>query len=147
LSIASRMRKRAESGVDSIFPLVETGWDDLKSQLGQCKRLNISYIIVDSTDFRSHSRIIFKKVFKRLGLSFSEKMLLWRSKGDIGLGQLEGAQDHWYERVLKSTGLESAYETIPEITDFPEAGGFREHVKHCLQLYEALRKDANMVLP
>jgi Sulfotransferase domain len=147
LSIASRMRKRAEGGDNPIFPLVESGWDDLKSQFALCKQANLAYIIVDSTDFRNHSQIIFKKTFKRLGLSFSKKMLSWRSKVEIGLGQLGGDQYHWYERVLKSTGLQPACETIPKIADFPQAGGFRDHVENCLQVYDALRKDANMVLP
>ncbi len=89
-----------------LFPLVETGWDDLVSQIAQCKESNIPHLIVDSADFRDHPKVIFRKVFKKLGLSFSETMSDWRQKEGIELGNLGGVQDHWYKRVLKSTGIQ-----------------------------------------
>ena len=146
LSIASRMRKRMEGGEDYIFPLEESGWNDLDYQIAHCKESNIPYLIVDSADFRTYPRIIFNKVFKKIGLSFSESMLRWQEKQDIELGNLEGAQNHWYKRVLQSTGIEPTNEPVPEVDSFPEANGFRVHLSYCLDKYEMMRRDPNAIL-
>lgn len=147
LSIQSRMKRRQEGGQVPLFPQRESGWHDLRTQVMQCQELQVPYMIVDSTDFRNAAPSIVQKVFARLELSFSEGLLSWRPQANMTLGSLGGVQDHWYHRVLSSTGIEPAQEPVPDITTFPEEGGFQAHVHECLKIYTALRTDANRILP
>ncbi len=145
LSVFSRMNKRKQGGQDAVFPAIESGWDDLIRQLALCKKEKIPYWIVDSTDFRNHSRTIFQSVFEKSSLPFSEKFLSWESMDKVEIGQLWDEQSHWYRRVLKSTGLQPAVETPPEITEFPANNSFRQHVAECLEIYTELRNDDRMI--
>jgi len=146
-SIWSRMQKLKEGGQNPLFPPTESGWDDLWAQVMYCRALDLPYLIVDSTDFRNSPCILLRKVFAQLELPFSEEVLSWRPVEDMTLGSLDGAQDHWYQRVLNSNGIQPADEEVPDITCFPEAEGVREHVRRCLNVYESLCADAQRVRP
>ena len=140
LSIASRMRKKEAVGDDPVFPLVESGWQLLKSQIGYCRQREIPHLIVDAGDFRNRPVEVFGRVFKQLGLEFKSRMLNWRACRDVDLDNLEGRHRHLYERVLGSTGMAPEEEPIPPLESFPGKGGFRDHVAKSLGIYRMLRR-------
>ena len=142
LNIFSRIVKKREANQNRFFPLIESGWELLASQIKQCKEQGIPYMIVDSTDFRNHPAVIFEQVFERLYLPFSIEMLSWQPRKDIDLDNLGGDHYHLYRKVLESTGIYPATEPIPAIEAFPITGGFRDHVRACLRIYDALRDDS-----
>ena len=141
LNIASRMEKKVAVGANPLFPQIESGWELILSQIDECKRRGIPYLIVDSTDFRNFPRIIFEQIFSQLALPFSEEMLRWPRLDHIDLDNLDGGHSHLYARVLHSTGLQPANEPVPALTDFPHTEGFRAHVDHCMNIYQSLRQD------
>jgi hypothetical protein len=146
LSIFSRMMKKKEVGDNVIFPLCETGWELLHAQIMYCKERHLPHLIVEVTDFRTHPEIIFKQLFEKLQLPFSKRMLSWQSHANLDIDNLGGAHSHLYKRVLTSTGIEPATETIPPLEAFPTTNGFREHVLRCLEIYETLRHDSARIL-
>jgi len=147
LSIKSRMQKLQEAGQNPLFPFVESGWHDLQAQLLQCQVANVPYLVIDTADFRNAPERVCKKVFNMLGLSFSAHMVSWNPVKDISLGNLGGVQKHWYQRVLSSTGIQPDVESIPNIMEFPNAGGFRDHGRDCLHIYETICTDAQRIRP
>jgi hypothetical protein len=138
-SIASRMAKKQEVGDDPLFPHIETGWQLLDNQIKYCREQAIPYLIVDAKDFRNHPVVIFRQLFKRLGLPFREAMLRWDSRPDVDIDNLGGYHDHLYQDVLSSRGMYPDTETIPSLQSFPVEKGYREHVKRCLQIYQGLQ--------
>lgn len=138
LSIASRMAKKKEGGNNPLFPLIESGWEFIWDQIEYCQQQNIPYSIVDATNFRNNPQAIFKQVFAKLKLPFEIEMLSWRSCQNVKIDNLEGTQNHWYYRVLNSTNIQPATETIPSIDSFPITAGFRDHVIKCLEIYQFL---------
>ena len=138
LNIASRMAKKQEQGDNPIFPFQESGWEFLLDQIEYCQQKNLPYIVVDATDFRNNPKVIFKQVFAKLKLPFDREMLSWRSCENVEIDNLDGQQSHWYERVLTSTNIQPATETIPAIDSFPTTGGFRDRVLQYLDIYKML---------
>jgi hypothetical protein len=147
LSILSRMKKLIESKEKPVFSLLESGWNCLNYQIEQCKKNNIPYLIVDSKSFRNYPEIVFKKLFDKIEMDFSSTMLHWKPAENLILGNLGNEQKHWYRRILESTSIQVENEPVPKISLFPETNGFRDHVKKCLQIYENLHKDLNIVKP
>lgn len=142
LSIASRMGKKQEVGDDPVFPLVESGWELLRSQIRYCRQRGIRRIVVDSKEFLNQPAEIFSRIFEELGLPFQTGMLNWRSCVDVDLDNLGGRHRHLYERVLTSTGIESEEEAIHPLEWFPKTRGFRDHVADCLEIYQELRRQS-----
>lgn len=138
LNIASRMAKKQEVGDDPLFPHIETGWQLISDQIQFCKDKGIPYMIVDAKDFRNHPAIIFKQIFTRLGLPFQENMLLWNSRPDVDIDNLEGDHHHLYQEVLSSTGMQPDTDAIPALESFPVENGYRAHVKQCMHIYQQL---------
>jgi hypothetical protein len=138
LNISSRIEKKVIGGQPPVFPLKETGWELILGQIDYCKRNNIPFIILDSEDFRKNPRSIFKQLFQKLDLPYSDKMLEWRVADIINLDNLNGKHHHLYERVLKSKSIEPPLERVPKIWEFPVKNGMREHVKKCLNIYQSL---------
>jgi sulfotransferase family protein len=138
LSIASRMRVLTRAGRPQVFPLRESGWDDLEQQLAHVRDQGIPYLIVDSSDLRAAPEDVIPRVLSALGLSFSPALLTWESSPAKGLSVVSGDGDPFYQRVLESQGIEAPAERIPDLTAFPTDGGFREHVAACVARYEAL---------
>lgn len=138
LSIASRMRVLARSGRREVFPLRESGWEDLTRQLDHVRRQGIPHVIVDSSDLRARPESVVPPLLARLGLTFSPDLLAWESSTATGLSSVSGADDPFYQRVLDSRGLEAPAERIPDLTEFPADGGFRRHVAECVERYEEL---------
>jgi hypothetical protein len=140
LSIASRMRVLRAAGRPEVFPLRESGWEDLMRQLDHVRREGIEHLIVDSTGLRAMPSRVVPGIFERLGLSYAPELLTWESSSATGLSAVSGAHDPFYERVLHSGGLEAPLEEIPELDAFPETDGFRAHVAECAKRYEELRR-------
>ena len=52
LTVASRMKVLRRSGRPEVFPLRESGWEDLARQLAHVRREGIPHVVVDSSDLR-----------------------------------------------------------------------------------------------
>lgn len=142
LSIASRMAVLRRAGRPEVFPLRESGWDDLARQLDHVRQEQIPYVIVDSTHLRAVPTRVAPPLLERLGLAFSPDLLTWESSAATGLSAVSGAEDPFYQRVLDSRGVQAPVEEIPDLSEFPEEAGFREHVATCVARYEALRAES-----
>lgn len=136
LNIASRMAKKRQVGDDPIYPTIESGWQLWSSQIEWCRDHRIPHLIVDSRDFRSRPESVFPQVFERLGLPFVPGMLQWRPCPEVDLDNLGGDHRHLYREVLKSSGIKPDERPVPGLESFPEDQGWRDHVAHCLSLYE-----------
>jgi hypothetical protein len=146
VSIMSRMTRKQRDGRLEAFPSVETGWDDLVAQIGQCRRDKIPYVILDSADFRNGPSDTLRVLLPGLGLSFSEDLLQWCPMPGIPLGRLGEEQREWYTRVLSSDGIEAEAQPPPPMSVFPEEG-FRRHVERCVEDYQWLLKDPHRLVP
>jgi hypothetical protein len=142
LNIASRMAKKEEVGDNPLFPLVETGWDLIADQIKFCKEQGISYLIVDAKDFRNQPVPIFKQIFDRLGLPYQKEVLTWNSRPDVDIDNLEGDHHHLYQEVLSSTGMLPDTDPLPSLESFPMENGYRDHVRHCLRIFEKLQNSS-----
>jgi len=136
LTIASRMEVLRRSGRPEVFPLRESGWEDLARQLAYLSREGIPYVVVDSGELRSAPETVVPSLLAHLGLTFTPDLLTWQSSSATGLSAVSGADDPFYQRVLDSNGIEPPAETVPQIADFPEP--LRAHVAACLAQYEEL---------
>lgn len=139
LTIASRMKVLRRSGRPEVFPLRESGWEDLTRQLAYVRRERIPHVVLDSSDLRRSPDTVVPELLDRLGLTFSPELLTWESSTATGLSAVSGAEDPFYQRVLGSTGLEAPAEQIPALSAFPAEAGFRDHVAECVARYEVLR--------
>jgi hypothetical protein len=139
LTVASRMKVLRRSGRPEVFPLRESGWDDLARQLEHVRRERVPHIVVDSGDLRSAPGAVVPPLLAQLGLSFSPELLTWEASEATGLSAVSGAADPFYQRVLDSRGLEPPAEQVPDLSRFPSDGGFRQHVAECVERYRALR--------
>ena len=138
LNIASRMAKKEEVGDNPLFPLVETGWDLIADQIKFCKEQGIPYLIADAKDFRNQPVPIFKLIFDHLGLPYHKEVLTWNSRPDVDIDNLEGDHHHLYQEVLSSTGMLPDTDPLPSLASFPTENGYRDHVRHCMRIYEKL---------
>jgi hypothetical protein len=141
LAIASRMKVLRRSGRPEVFPLRESGWEDLERQLAYVRQERIEHLIVDSTGLRAVPSRVVPGIFERLGLTYAPELLTWEASPATGLSAVSGARDPFYAHVLASGGLEAPREAIPPLERFPETGGFRAHVAECVERYEALRRE------
>ena len=64
---------------------------------------------------------------------------------DLTLGKLGSRQRSWYRRVLGSHGIQPENTPIPDVDSFPLAGGFREHVELCCEIYADLKRREQML--
>ena len=144
LTIASRMEVLRRSGRPEVFPLRESGWEDLARQLAYARREQISHVVVDSSDLRARPDAVVPALLERLGLSFAPDLLAWRASEASGLSAVSGAEDPFYQRVLDSQGIEPPAERIPDLTEFPSDGDFRQHVSECVTQYEELRASGSL---
>jgi hypothetical protein len=145
LNVASRMAKKEEVGDSPFFPLLETGWELIASQIKYCKEHGVPYLIVDAKDFRNNPIPIFTQIFDRLNLEFESGALTWNSRPDVDIDNLKGGHNHLYEEVLSSTGMLPDTDAIPTIESFPTANGYREHVRQCMHIYERLQNSSARV--
>jgi len=138
LTVASRMKVLRRSGRPEVFPLRESGWEDLARHLAHVRREEIPHVVVDSSDLRRAPDTVVPPLLERLGLTFTPELLKWQSSEATGLSAVSGSDDPFYQRVLDSTGIEAPAEKIPELSAFPADGGFRQHVAECVEQYEEL---------
>jgi hypothetical protein len=138
LTIASRMEVLRRSGRPEVFPLRESGWEDLARQLAYVRREGIPHVVVDSSRLRARPDAVVPALLEGLGLSFTPDLLVWRSSEATGLSAVSGAEDPFYQRVLDSQGIEPPAERIPDLTEFPTDGGVRAHVAECVAYYAQL---------
>jgi Sulfotransferase domain len=143
LCVASRMRVLEASGRPPVFPLRESGWEDLARQLEHVRREGIEHAIVDSGDLRADPVAVVPPLLARLGLAYDPSLLTWGASQATGLSSVSGAEDPFYQQVLQSRGLEPDTEPMPALDDFPPDGGFRDHVAACVELYEELRRSGS----
>jgi hypothetical protein len=141
LTIASRMKVLRRSGRPELFPLRESGWEDLERQLEHVRRNGIPHVVLDSSELRRAPEALVPPLLARLGLTFTPDLLRWEASAATGLSAVSGAEDPFYRRVLDSKGLEPPAERIPELSAFPTDGGLRAHVAECVERYEALRAE------
>ena len=144
LTIASRMKVLRRSGRPQVFPLRESGWEDLARQLAYVRREGIPHLVVDSSELRRAPARLAPALLGTLGLRFTPDLLRWQSSEATGLSAVSGADDPFYRRVLDSQGMEPPAERIPDLTEFPTDGGFREHVAECVAQYEEPRARAEI---
>lgn len=138
LNIFSRIQKKIEAHTDPIFPLIETGWNLLIKQIAYCKAHNIDFVILESNDFRNYPQEYTQALFSRVGLTYEAEFCEWSTADNIALDNLGGAHSHLYSKVLSSSSVLPAIERVPEISEFPLAGGIREHVIEALEMYQVL---------
>lgn len=143
LSIASRMSKRTEGGQNPEFHSEESGWQSLAEQVSCCREIGVPYLVVDSSDIRNYPDSVLEGLFAKLGLEYNSRLLDWAPLNVERFGGLDGAQDHWYRRVIESCKLEPANENVPDIKSFPFV--MRQVVEDAFQIYETLRRDAHFV--
>lgn len=139
LNIKSRIDKKIIANQPTNFPLIETGWELIRQQIDLCDHEGHEFVIVDCTEMRNHPVDIFSELTERIGLPFEQTMLQWQRASKINLDNLGGQHSHLYKRILNSNGIKPATEPVPEISDFPEENGFRQHVKEALLIYQALK--------
>lgn len=139
LCVASRMRVLEASDRPQVFPLRESGWDDLARQLDHVRREGIEHAVVDSGDLRADPATVVPPLLERLGLAYDPSLLTWGASEATGLSSVSGAEDPFYQQVLQSRGLEPDTEPMPAMDDFPTDDGFRDHVAACVEQYEELR--------
>jgi sulfotransferase family protein len=138
LSIASRMKVLGRSGRPELFPLRESGWEDLMRQLDHVRSEGIPHVVVDSRDVRTEPERVVPALLAKLGLDYDPALLRWGSSPATGLSAVSGNEDPFYQRVLTSGGIEAPTEEVPQLDSFPSDGGFRQHVAECLARYEEL---------
>jgi Sulfotransferase domain len=137
LTIASRMKVLRRAGRSEVFPLRESGWEDLEEQLAHVREHGVAHLVVDSSDLRADPEGVVPRVLAALGLSYSSALLTWDSSPASGLSTVSGEGDPFYRRVLESKGIEAPAERVPDLSEFPRA--LRAHVAECVARYEALR--------
>lgn len=143
LAVESRMRQRGRAGQEPSFPPGESGWRDLVAILRRLRAGNVRHVLVDTTRLRARPAASLEALCERIGLQYTPRMLDWPAADGIHLGQLADEQAHWYERVLRSSGLEPPTEEVPELSHFP--AGMRDHVAACLAEYQTLLTDPEML--
>ena len=147
LNIRSRMEKKVQGGDAAAYPFIESGWDLLHEQVRWCRQENIPFIILDATEFRNFPTKIFSQMFARLKLPFSTSMLHWKPLKNVKIDNLNGRHHHLYQRILRSNGLIPAVEPVPDLEAFPIKNGFRDHVRHCMKIYDRLRNHSARISP
>lgn len=123
---------------EEIFPLYRTGWSDLAQQLELCRKLEIDYVIVEPSRFRSQPEETLKALCPRLGLTFEPGMLSWTPRKELPEGALE-RHAIWYARVDASSGVQPPAEQILPLDRFPAR--FRPHLREALATYEQALSD------
>jgi hypothetical protein len=124
-----------------VFPLRESGWDDLARQLDHVRGEGIEHTIVDSGDLRADPTAVVPPLLEQLGLTYDASLLTWGASQATGLSSVSGAEDPFYRQVLESRGLEPDTERTPALDEFPTDDGFRDHVRACVVQYERLRAE------
>jgi hypothetical protein len=146
LNISSRMIMKEEVGDSPVFPLVESGWQLLRAQIGACQASGTPFSIVDSRGFRNQPDIVLRELCTRSGLAYTEALLTWRSQR-IDIDNLDGKHSHLYAKVLRSKGLLPDDDPMPADDFFAGKGAFARHVDECLTIYEEIRALPQMILP
>ncbi|MFD9737223.1 hypothetical protein [Umezawaea sp. NPDC059074] len=134
-AILSRARQRDRAGDEPWFPHRESGWHDLLGALATAREHAVPHVVVDFDLLRGDPGSVLPALCRAVGVEFTPRMLSWPSRGDLDLGQLGGAQRHWYEQVLTSTGFEPELRPPPSSEEFPARDGMRAHVAECVDLY------------
>lgn len=98
--------------------------------------------MIDATRFRARPHEVVETMAAQLGLRYSADLLRWRPSPTTELSGLRQGVDPFFERVLRSGGVEPPQEPIPELSDFPTEGRFREHVAESCDAYRELRLEA-----
>lgn len=142
LTVSSRRRVREQQRTELAFPLVESGWQDIVGQIEHCRERGRPYLITDSADFRARPAEVFARIHAAWGLPFAPSQLSWQPRPEMALSNYRnGGVDHFFTRVLSSSGIEPPVERPTELAEFPQEDGLREHVAWALSEYDRLRAD------
>jgi sulfotransferase family protein len=145
LTVWSRRNVRRRQGSSPDFPLAETGWEALASQLKYCCEHDLDYCLVDATDFRAQPQKVLSAACARLGIPFESGQLNWASLPGLCLSNHRtSGPDHFFTRVLSSRGVEPPDEMVPGLGEFP-AGELRDHLGWALGLYHDLLHDCHRI--
>ena len=79
LTVASRMKVLRRSRRPEVFPLRESGWEDLARQLAYLRERGIPHVVVDSGDLRRAPETAAPALLATLGLEFTPELLRWRA--------------------------------------------------------------------
>lgn len=142
LCVVSRMTALRRQGRSPIFDPTESGWAQLSQQVEETRRTRIPYLIVDADGFRSNPVRVVRQVADAFGVAYSDRLLRWQSSSVGSLSFLHQGVDPFYDRVLRSRGIEPPVEEVPSLEEIPEKRGLRQHVKLALGIFDELRAGA-----
>ena len=114
-------------------PTYRTGWTDFAEQLELCRKLDLDYVIVEATRFRTEPEATLAALCPRLGLSFEPGMLHWDIRDALPPGSRK-RHSIWYARANASTGVLPPVEHVPPLERFPAR--IRPHLREALATYE-----------
>ncbi len=143
LCVVSRMRVLSRHGRQPIFDPAESGWAQLARQIEEALCRKVPYVVVDAHSFRSDPRRVVSELAEIFGFTYSDRLLKWRSS-DIGSlsAMHHGLDDPFYDRVLRSRGIEPLMEQVPTLREIPEERGLRQHVEEALEIFNELQSVA-----
>ena len=142
LCVVSRMRALRRQGRPAMFEPVESGWVQLAEQVEETRRRGVPYLVVDAYGFRSDPGRVVGQVAEALGFAYSDGLLRWQSSGVGSLSVMHQGIDPFYDRVLRSRGIEPPAEKVPSLEEIPEERGLRRHVEEALGIYDELKSVA-----
>lgn len=138
LTVASRMRMRKKVGQPALFPVRESGWEQLPDQVEYCRVHAIPHVLVDTTDLRRDPASIVSGICTAMGLPYADEILHWAPAEGMRFGLSVQEQEEWNSRVLASTAIDPPDDELPALAIFPSAGGMRSHVEGALATYHSL---------
>lgn len=138
LCVVSRMGALRRQGRPSTFDPVESGWTQLAEQVEETRRRGVPYVVVDANGFRSDPGRVVGQLAEALEFPYSDGLLRWHSSRVGSLSVMHQGADPFYDRVLRSRGIEPPTEEVPSLEEIPEGRGLRRHVEEALGIYDEL---------
>lgn len=124
--VASYAAKRETPTLDDIGFRQQAELFDNAVALGQ------NPVVIDSADIRDDPKFVLSNLCQRIGLPFTDQMLIWPEGGHADDGVWA---EHWYQAVHRSTGFAGAEGPLPELSGVnaktaAQALPFYQRLKH-----------------